>query len=100
MKLLLSFVDSVAYLDMGDTADTFVKWLSKFATLSPLGIAPSELWEFRNALLHMTSPLSRKVQSGKVTALRFYIKSSDRTEHRQFLVWAGQGRQCPSQPVG
>jgi len=35
MKLLMSFVDSAAYLDLGDVAGNFVAWLSKYADLMP-----------------------------------------------------------------
>ncbi|HEY5391904.1 MAG TPA: hypothetical protein VIJ57_07310, partial [Hanamia sp.] len=31
------------------------------------------LWEFRNSILHMTNLDSRKVQSGKVKRLMFYV---------------------------
>ena len=73
MKLIVSFLDTVAYLDLGDVKDNYVAWLSKYAALGPVGITPSELWEFRNAILHMTNPLSRKVLSGNVPPLCFYI---------------------------
>jgi hypothetical protein len=73
MKLLVSFVDTVAYLDIGDVGGNYEKWLSKYAALTNVGLTPSELWEFRNAILHMTNPFSRRVLSGKVLSLNFYI---------------------------
>jgi hypothetical protein len=72
IKLLVSLVDTVAFLDLGDVTGNYEIWLSKHATLTQVGVTPSELWEFRNAVLHMTNPLSRKVLSGKVLALTFY----------------------------
>ena len=79
MKLIVSFVDTVAYLDLGDVAGNYETWLSKYAALAPLGVTPSELWEFRNAILHMTNPVSRKVLSGNVLPLHFYIDSTSKS---------------------
>lgn len=76
MKLLMSFVDSAAYLDLGDVAGNFVGWLSKYAVLTPVGVTPDDLWEFRNSLLHMTNPHSRKVLAGKVPPLSFHFDPS------------------------
>jgi hypothetical protein len=73
IKLLVSFVDTVAFLDFGDVTGNYQLWLSKYAKLTPVGVTPSELWEFRNSILHMTNPLSRKVLSGNVLPLVFYI---------------------------
>jgi hypothetical protein len=73
IKLLVSFVDTVAFLDFGDVAGNYQMWLSKYANLTPVGVTPSELWEFRSSILHMTNPLSRKVLSGNVLPLAFYI---------------------------
>ena len=55
MKLLVSFIGSAAHIERGDVRGNFASWPSKFANLTPVGIIPDELWEFRNALLHMTS---------------------------------------------
>ena len=72
MKLVVSFIDTLAYLEYGDVAKNFDNWLSTFANLTPVGITTEELWELRNSLLHMTNPMSRKVLSGKVTRLYFH----------------------------
>jgi|HubBroStandDraft_2_1064218.scaffolds.fasta_scaffold148177_2 hypothetical protein len=77
-KLLVSFVDTVAFLDFGDVVGNYQMWLSKYAKLTPVGVTPSELWEFRNSILHMTNPLSRKVLSGNVLPLAFYIDPTDK----------------------
>jgi hypothetical protein len=79
MKLIVSFVDTVAYLDLGDVTGNYETWLSKHASLAPVGVTPSELWEFRNSILHMTNPLSRKVLSGKVLPLVFYIDPTSKS---------------------
>jgi len=79
MKLIVSFVDTVAYLDLGDVAGNFETWLSKYASLAPVGVTPSEFWEFRNSILHMTNPLSRKVLSRKALSLNFYINSTSKS---------------------
>jgi hypothetical protein len=78
MKLIVSFVDTVAYLDLGDVPGNYETWLSKHAALALVGVTPSELWEFRNAILHMTNPFSRKVLSAKVLPLCFYIAPTSR----------------------
>jgi hypothetical protein len=74
-KLLVSFVDTVAYLEFGDVQGNYEKWLSKYAALALVGITASELWEFRNSLLHMTNPLSRKVLAGNAISLHFCINA-------------------------
>ena len=68
-KLLLSFIDTAAFLDMGDVKGNFTQWLEKYADLSEVGISPEELWEFRNSLLHMTNISSRAVLKGRVAPL-------------------------------
>jgi len=78
MKLILSFIDTVAYLELGDSQGNYVAWLSKYADLTPVGVRASELWEFRNALLHMTNPLSRRVLSGSVPPLSFHLDPASR----------------------
>lgn len=79
IKLLVSFVDTVAFLDVGDVSGNYQMWLSKYAKLTPVGVTPTELWEFRNSILHMTNPLSRKVLSGNVLPLAFYINPTNKT---------------------
>jgi len=78
MKLIMSFIDTVAFIELGDVQGNYVTWLSKYANLALVGAKPSELWEFRNAILHMTNPFSRKVHSGSVAPLSFYIEASSR----------------------
>lgn len=68
-KLLMSFIDTVAFIDTGDDRGNFILWLDTYATLGPLGITSRELWEFRNGLLHMSNLHSRAVASGKVSPL-------------------------------
>jgi hypothetical protein len=68
-KLLLSFIDTVAFLDMGDVSGNFVTWLETYADLSKVGVSPMELWEHRNSLLHMTNINSRAVRQGRVAPL-------------------------------
>jgi hypothetical protein len=68
-KLLMSFLDTVAYIEYGDRPGNFIPWLTEYASLAALGITPEELWEFRNGLLHMTNLDSRKVRKGDVARL-------------------------------
>ncbi len=78
MKLLVSFIDTLAYLEYGDMQGNFVKWMTTYADIETVGVTPAELWEFRNALLHMTNPHSRKVLGGTHPALCFYINDKQR----------------------
>jgi len=73
LKLLLSFVDTVAYIEFGDTHGNFQQWLDSYTNLDALDVVSGELWEMRNSLLHMTNHDSRKVLKGKVRRLMFYI---------------------------
>jgi hypothetical protein len=73
MKLLMSFIDTAAYLEYGDVSCNFQKFLDKYADLTSLGLTSEELWEFRNSLLHMTNNESRKVNKGKVNRILFYV---------------------------
>ena len=71
MKLLLSAIDSFAYLAYGETKENiFIKWMNKYVNLDALKIKSEEIWELRNSLLHLTNYESRKVKSGKVNGLR------------------------------
>lgn len=75
MKLLVSCIDSVGYIEFGDQAGSsvFVKWLDTYADLSPLGITGPELWELRNGLLHMTNLNSKKVLASKERRISFRV---------------------------
>lgn len=73
MKLLMSTLDTVGYLEFGDKPGSFQAWLTDYANLGELGVTADELWELRNSLLHMTNLDSRRVVSGKVSRLMFYI---------------------------
>ena len=73
-KLLMTFVDSIGYVEHGDTTNNpFIKWLATYADLTPIGVSPEELWEHRNSLLHMSNLESRKVLAGTVKRLMFYV---------------------------
>jgi hypothetical protein len=60
-KLLMSFIDTIAFINFGDKRGIFVRWLNEFCPKLPNNVTPEELWEFRNAILHMTNLSSRKV---------------------------------------
>lgn len=64
-KLLLSCIDSLAFIEEGDKGNPFLTWLKKYAELNPHGVNAEELWELRNGLLHMTNLNSREVKKGK-----------------------------------
>lgn len=73
LKLLMSFIDTLAYLEFGNERGNFIKWLNQYADLSQVGVDASELWEFRNSLLHMTNLDSHRVLKGKVNRIMFYV---------------------------
>jgi hypothetical protein len=76
MKLLLSALDSLAYIEYGDATGKqtiFENWLGTYADLKPLSITPQELWELRNGLLHMSNLHSRKVNKGDVRQISFHV---------------------------
>lgn len=82
-KLLMSCIDTMAFIEHGDTSGNFKKWLENFVDLAPLGISIEELWEFRNSIVHMTNLFSRKVIAGKVLPITPYISSGELTTHIQ-----------------
>jgi len=93
-KLLMSFLDTLGYLEFGDTPRNFQRWLETYADLTVIGVAADELWEFRNSLLHMTNLESRKVTAGHVRRLTFYVAQSlpkgfpnDSGDAKHFGLW-------------
>lgn len=77
-KLMMSFIDSVGYLEFGDVPrgaeNVFVRWLKNFSDVyNKLGVTPEELWEFRNSVLHMTNLDSKKVVNGNVRRLSILV---------------------------
>jgi len=73
-KLLVVAIDSISFVEYGNIQEnTFTKWLNAYSDIDSLDITAIELWEHRNALLHMSSLNSRKVASGKVRSLVSYV---------------------------
>lgn len=77
LKLLLSMIDTIAYLEYGDSQGNYVKWLKEYALIEKLRVSPEELWEHRNSILHMTNSTSRKVKKKKVQEINIYVSDSD-----------------------
>lgn len=73
MKLLVSFIDTMAFLEFGDTAGNFKSWLDKYAELKKVNITSSQLWELRNSILHMSNLDSRKVLQGQEKRISFCV---------------------------
>lgn len=80
IKLVVSTIDTISFLEYGDVNGNFKMWLDKFCHLQKIGVDSSELWEFRNSILHMTSTSSRKVIKNEVKALVFYVNEIDQIE--------------------
>jgi hypothetical protein len=74
-KLLMSCIDTLAFVEFGDKRGNFTQWIDAFVKLETVGITSSELWEFRNSIVHMTNLSSRAVRSGKVSPIMPYIGS-------------------------
>lgn len=72
-KLLVSFIDTIAFVEYGDAVCPFKKWLVTYADLNRLGVSGDELWEYRNSVLHMTNLASRNVLKGAVDAVLPYV---------------------------
>lgn len=93
MKLLMICIDTLAYLEYDDASGNFKGWLNLYADLSKLNITADELWEFRNALLHMSTVDSRKVKANKVSRLMFIVAPLDSSfpnesdEGKYFNFW-------------
>lgn len=78
VKLFLSCIDSLAYVEYGDEKakdepNVFCRWLDTYVDLSPVGITAEELWELRNGLLHMSNLHSSRVQRKKVRRISLSI---------------------------
>lgn len=81
MKLLLSCIDSVAYIEYGDeNRKPFIEWLNTYAELDKIQITGEELWELRNGLLHMSNIDSHKVRQNKngIRRISFYVNTEQK----------------------
>jgi hypothetical protein len=78
-KLLMSCIDTLAFVEFGDESQNFINWLSSFVDFTQLGISPNELWEFRNSLIHMSNLKSRMVIKGKLSPIVPFVASAETT---------------------
>ncbi|HAV3169946.1 TPA: hypothetical protein ACJK7N_002492 [Acinetobacter baumannii] len=78
MKLLLTCIDSLAYIEYGSDRKAFIKWLKEYSNIEKILISAEELWELRNGLLHMTNLHSSRVVQKTVRRISFYINSEDK----------------------
>ena len=82
LKLIVSFIDTMAFLAFGNANGVFVRWLESYADLNSVGITATQLWEFRNSILHMSNSDSRKVIAGEILQLHFFVATSG-THHSE-----------------
>jgi hypothetical protein len=68
-KLIVSFIDTIAFIEYGDISGNYQRWLNTYVDLEYVGVTSEELWEYRNSLVHMSTLESRKVITGKVKRL-------------------------------
>ncbi|MCK5097151.1 MAG: hypothetical protein KAR45_03570, partial [Desulfobacteraceae bacterium] len=76
MKLIVSFIDTISFIEFGDVQGSFVKWLKLYSSIGKLGITENQLWEHRNSILHMSNLDSRKVLSGKERRISFCVATA------------------------
>lgn len=76
-KLLMSCIDTLAFVEHGDKSRNFALWLDEYFALGKLGITSEELWEFRNSLLHMSNLSSRKVLKGGCAQITPFVAGLD-----------------------
>lgn len=81
-KLLLSCIDTIGFIEFGNSRDVFVKWLNTYADLAPHNVTAEELWELRNSLLHMSNLDSHKVLQGKHPRIMLYVGSQSERERK------------------
>jgi hypothetical protein len=77
VKLLMSAIDTFAFLEFGDVDGNFKKWVSRYCDLSSVGVSEIELWAYRNSIIHMTNSYSRQVIKNKVQKLSFYVNKDN-----------------------
>ena len=77
LKLLFSAIDTLSFIEYGPVNLSFILWLDDYCDLRPMGVTSGEVWELRNALLHMTNLDSHKVRKGHVRRLVPMVSASD-----------------------
>lgn len=82
-KLLLSCLDSLAFIEFGDLPKTNVlkKWLETYADLTKHNVTAEEIVELRHSLLHMTNLDSRAVKSNKTKRVIIYVGNIEERKH-------------------
>ncbi len=56
-KLLVSCIDTLAFIEFGDERNNFASWLDDYVDLAPVGVTSTELWEFRNSIRSHDEPV-------------------------------------------
>ena len=70
LKLLLCLIDTMSFVSTGRSSPgNFKKWLGKFVELQRIGVTADEVWEHRNAVLHLSTYESNKVRDGSIRKL-------------------------------
>lgn len=72
-KLLMSFIDTIAYIEFGNVQRGFQNWLDTYSALNSLEVTSDELYGLRSSMLHMTNLNSHKVMQGKIRRLSIAI---------------------------
>ena len=77
VKLMLSMIDTLGYIEFGDKGNCFVSWLNDYSDMNKAGVTAEELWELRNGLLHMSNLDSRRTRTGAVNRLLIMVTAPD-----------------------
>lgn len=87
-KLLVSLIDTIAYLEYGDVKRNLQQWLDNYSEISELDITSDEVYQLRNSLLHMTNLNSRDVLKKKHRRLSIAIcKKGYPTQYHDEIVY-------------
>ncbi len=89
LKLLLSFIDTMAFVSTGKSnPNSFKGWLKKYVHLNKIGITEDELWEHRNAILHLSTYESNKVRNGNIRKLVPYAGQNSPPESKNHCYYS------------
>ena len=78
LKLLLSMIDTLGFIEFGDDGNCFTRWVDSYCNLTQMKVTSEELWELRNSLLHMSNLDSRRVKKKTVAGLIPFIGAANR----------------------
>jgi len=87
----MSTIETLAYLEYGDVPNNFQQFLNAyFETIYDKNlwnnnaiITPQELWELRNAIIHTSTIISRKVKNQQTLPITIFFNISEKELYQQ-----------------